>query len=478
VAAAVAWQGRRPVVHGVHFTARIGSRRWLLELRWPEISADPARHAPCLIARRHPTGAARMHRLLAITLAATSLAACAQSPDDGDDEFAGIEISADAKADTAAAPTLMGALARNVPQTHSLVPVTSGYHLYTFDGTAGERIHLILESSAFRTYLRVTAPSGTRRSVSGTASGGAWRSAIDPWVLPETGRYQILAAAYTNMQTHPTAKARGAYTILARADNLPLTVAVSGSGTVTSTPAGINCGTTCTASYPTGTAVTLVATPAVSYHFIGWGGDCSGAGVCTLNMNAAHSVSASFALNTYNLSVATSGSGNVTGVGISCPGTCTTNLAYGSTVTLTATPFVGTHLVAWSGACAGSGVTCSLVMTSNRSVTATFAPNFYTVVVSKTDTVGNTGGGIIAGAISCPPGQVTCTASFPYGMSITLTAQGAQAGLNYFQFQGWSGACAGSAPTCTLVVTGNLDVGASFQFLIGLVEHVARTLAA
>ena len=77
-----------------------------------------------------------------------------------------------------------------------------------------------------------------------------------------------------------------------------LTVAKSGtgSGTVTSTPAGINCGATCSASYTGGASVSLTATPAAGSSFAGWSGACLGTGTCTVTMNSAMSVAATFAL--------------------------------------------------------------------------------------------------------------------------------------------------------------------------------------
>ena len=82
------------------------------------------------------------------------------------------------------------------------------------------------------------------------------------------------------------------------ATNYTLTVAKSGtgSGTVTSTPAGINCGATCSASFTSGTSVSLTATPAAGSTFTGWNGPCSGTGTCTVTMNSAISVTATFAL--------------------------------------------------------------------------------------------------------------------------------------------------------------------------------------
>ena len=52
----------------------------------------------------------------------------------------------------------------------------------------------------------------------------------------------------------------------------------SGSGTVTSTPAGLNCGSTCSQSVTPGTAVTLTATAANGSTFAGWSAPCSGTG--------------------------------------------------------------------------------------------------------------------------------------------------------------------------------------------------------
>ena len=77
----------------------------------------------------------------------------------------------------------------------------------------------------------------------------------------------------------------------------PLAVSVFGNGTVTSSPAGITCGATCSASFGSGTQVTLTAAPAESAVFNGWGGVCSGTGNCVVTMNAAANVSAAFSGN-------------------------------------------------------------------------------------------------------------------------------------------------------------------------------------
>ncbi|MGA2746884.1 MAG: alkaline phosphatase family protein [Candidatus Sulfotelmatobacter sp.] len=75
-----------------------------------------------------------------------------------------------------------------------------------------------------------------------------------------------------------------------------LTVKLTGTstGTVTSTPPGISCPSTCTASFSSGTSVKLTAAPATGASFAGWSGACKGTGSCTLTMNANQSAAAAF----------------------------------------------------------------------------------------------------------------------------------------------------------------------------------------
>jgi hypothetical protein len=75
---------------------------------------------------------------------------------------------------------------------------------------------------------------------------------------------------------------------------LSVTRAGNGAGTVTSSPAGIDCGSTCATAYAPGTPVTLTAAASAGSFFAGWSGACAGTGTCSVTMNSDLSVGALF----------------------------------------------------------------------------------------------------------------------------------------------------------------------------------------
>ena len=234
----------------------------------------------------------------------------------------------------------------------------------------------------------------------------------------------------------------------------------TGSGTVTSSPAGINCGTDCTELYNSGTVVTLTAAAATGSSFAGWSGACTGTGTCTVTMNAAKSVTATFNLNQYTLTVskAGTGSGTVTSspAGINCGTDCTEPYNYNTVVTLTAAAATGSSFAGWSGACTGTG-TCTVTMNAAKSVTATFNLNQYTLTVSKAGTGSGTVTSSPAG-INC---GADCTEPYNYNTVVTLTAAAATGS----SFAGWSGACTGTG-TCTVTMNAAKSVTATFNLTL------------
>jgi len=158
--------------------------------------------------------------------------------------------------------------------------------------------------------------------------------------------------------------------------------------------------------------------------------------------------------HTLSLSKAGDGTGTVTSspAGIGCGSTCSHAYPSATTVTLTATPSTGSTFVGWSGACTGSG-TCTVTMSLPRSAVATFANLAQLLTVAKT----GKGLGVVVSnpaGVSCGS---TCSHSYAYGSSVTLTAKSAKRS----SFAGWSGACTGHAG-CTVSMTAARAVQASF----------------
>lgn len=78
----------------------------------------------------------------------------------------------------------------------------------------------------------------------------------------------------------------------------------TGTGTVTSEPAGINCGADCSETFAVSSVVTLTATADGPSTFTGWSGaGCTGTGTCVVTMDAAKAVTATFTRNVHSISL-------------------------------------------------------------------------------------------------------------------------------------------------------------------------------
>jgi uncharacterized repeat protein (TIGR02543 family) len=240
-----------------------------------------------------------------------------------------------------------------------------------------------------------------------------------------------------------------------------LTVDKAGSGTVTSSPVGIDCGSTCSYNFEYDTLVTLAASASTGYTFTGWSGACTNtSSTCIVTMTDTRSVTATFTINSYALSVALAGngSGTVTSLptGIDCGSTCSASYNYNTAVTLTAAAATGSTFAGWSGGvCSGSLNTCVVTTDAAKSVTATFTLNSYALMISMD---GNGSGAVtsLPAGIDCGS---TCSASFNYNSSVTLTATSATGST----FAGWSGGgCSGSLSTCVVTMDAGKSVTATF----------------
>jgi hypothetical protein len=225
---------------------------------------------------------------------------------------------------------------------------------------------------------------------------------------------------------------------------LDVTVDGSGTGTVTSTPAGIDCPGACSADFPEDETVTLDAQAEPGDNFTGWSGACTGTGPCQVTMDQAGAVTATFTGPTsfeLDVVVAGSGTGSVTSTpaGIDCPGTCAADFPVDQVVELEAVPDPGNEFTGWGVACAGNPNPCTVTLDQDRQVSAVFdnLPTFQLTVV-----VGGTGSGAVTSTpagIDCPG---TCSAEFPDGEKVLLEAVAAPGS----SFIGWGGSCTGTGP--------------------------------
>jgi hypothetical protein len=239
----------------------------------------------------------------------------------------------------------------------------------------------------------------------------------------------------------------------------------SGTGTVTSSPVGINCGGTCTASFTHNTAVTLTGAAGLHSEAVKWSG-CDTVtekdNKCLVAMSAAKTVTAIFNLEPqyveYTVSVQKLGTGKGTVTsspgGIDCGEDCSEKYVNKTRLTLIATPEPGSAFDYWSGGgCSGAGP-CEATILSSRLVKAHFvAVGKRTLTVSKAGT--GTGTVTSNGAIDC---GATCSAEIEASGKITLTAEPAAGST----FAGWSGACSGTAPKCKLAMNEARNVTATF----------------
>ncbi len=256
----------------------------------------------------------------------------------------------------------------------------------------------------------------------------------------------------------------------------------SGSGTVTSAPAGIFCTITngvagggCSASFDAGVAVTLSAVSAGTAAFTGYTGACSG-GTCTVivTSGATTAVGAGFAASipttlTVRPSPASRGSGTISSspAGINCTvndgiasGVCSVAFATGTIVTLTQLASGGSIFQGWSGDCVGNP--CQISMTQSRVGEIT-----YRIPPPGIVTVAGTGTG--NGSVTSSPSGISCTvtagvtsgicsATFDAGATVSLIGGSSNNG----SFDGFTGACTGGS--CAIAIVSNVTSAVSAAF--------------
>ena len=152
-----------------------------------------------------------------------------------------------------------------------------------------------------------------------------------------------------------------------------------------------------------------------------------------------------------------SGSGTVTATGINCGSDCKQAYSSGSSVTLTASAASGSVFSGWSGGgCSGTG-SCTVTMSADTTVTATFNLSTDTFTLDTTVT------GSASGTVTSSPTGINCGSDcseiYTTGASVTLTAS-ASSGSS---FKVWSGGGCSGTGTCTVTMNANTTVKATFS---------------
>ena len=142
---------------------------------------------------------------------------------------------------------------------------------------------------------------------------------------------------------------------------------------------------------------------------------------------------------TYTLSVSITGQGTVT------KDPDEASYTYGENVELTANPSLGWSFSQWSGDLSGSSNPATIAMTGNKTVTATFTQNVYTLTITVNPAAG--------GSVVADPGP-----PYHYGDVVTLTASASPG----YTFDHWSGDASGSSTVTTVTMDGDKSVTAHF----------------
>jgi hypothetical protein len=254
-------------------------------------------------------------------------------------------------------------------------------------------------------------------------------------------------------------------------------VTLVGSGRVQSSPGGIDCGSSCKANFPLGSAVRLSGAPGSGFYLAGWSGDCvGGAQSCEATADENTQVQAQFVAGAAStppvqaLTVSFSGEGRVTssqqGV-IDCGSNCWTSFSGGGHVTLNAAPASGFVFDGWAGDCSGAG-SCDVAVTGLRSVVAVFKRSSIpggtsTLTIVNNEPGSNQGNGRIR--ISWLDHSEDCdsdecdVSGVPNGVRVKIQPL---PGPNTV-VENYGGACAGSAQQCTVILNEDAGVTTSFQ---------------
>ncbi|MDC3284766.1 PQQ-binding-like beta-propeller repeat protein [Opitutales bacterium] len=188
-----------------------------------------------------------------------------------------------------------------------------------------------------------------------------------------------------------------------------------------------------------GTSASISATPDTGYSFSGWSGNGAvdpNAPSTTVDMSQARTLSASFSLNSYDLTVLAGSGGSVTGSG---------SFSHGTNPSISATPDTGYSFNGWNGEGIAdpSAPSTTVDMSQARTISASFSLNSYDLTV-----------------LAESGGSVTGSGSFPHGSLVNVSAT-TNSGYSFVQWVG-AGISDSTAPSSTLIMNSDQTITAQF----------------
>ena len=359
-------------------------------------------------------------------------------------------------------PDTSNAVGWCTPSAYSAISDHSGidFWIYMSDSSEGDAIALVLGNAgnavatqSLQTLYGSPIPTNTWVEIQTTFAsapmnyGGAFDQV---YIQDESGALQAsvylddVALMGSDRIFADGLEASAAFTVTASAS--------TGNGAITPASQDVDSGST----------ATFRVTPDANYNATLGGDTCTATqiGTSTTWVSSAITqdcaVTATFALKTFNLTLATDGSGSgsvmPSPVGTSCGSGCYI-YNYGALISITATPSAGSNFTTYSGNCATTNP-CAIQVTGDTTITATF-----TTIPTYQLQLSSTGNGF--GTVTPSPVGTSCgTGCFVYdsGASVEITAT-PSTGSTFTSFSG--GGCSTTNP-CGVTVTADTSVAATF----------------
>jgi len=372
---------------------------------------------------------------------------------------------------------------------------TPGEGIYTFDH--GTTVSLAATSDAHYHFVNWTGPVANSASASttmtvtadmaieavfamdrhlltvgsdgnGLASGSGtydWGSVVSITATPDvhyhfvhwTADASVPVANVNSSSTSVTIHGDGMVTAQFAIDQQTLTVSSGGNGSASGS-----------GTYNWGSTVPVTATANIHYHFAGWTGTAVAAGKVadpasastTITADADYTLQANFVIDRHILTISSTAGGSVTN-----PGEGTFACDHGATVPITAIAESGFHFTHWSGSAVDAGKVAnpnsphtSVTVDGDSSLIANFGSRQFTLTISCPD-----GGSVDVVAFS-NGSDFSCSGEgswlFDEGTEVTITAIPEPCR----RFVQWSGNVSSSDSTLTVVMTGDYDLQAVFDY--------------